>query len=286
MRSSALPCVNPVNPVEPAGWRGRAVTHRYIERLSVESSGEGAAVVLLHGLGGSSNIWVPLMPALARHHAVCIDLPGAARSARAHVLERGPLTIEAMASAVQRVCVALGIERAWFVGHSLGTIVCQHLAAAHGKLVQGLALFGALPEPPESARGPLRQRAARARAEGMAGIADAVVQASLSSHSRSSQLVTTAMVRELLMGQDPETYARSCEALADAQAAPLADLICPVLLVTGDEDAVAPPHVSRDMAARLRQARVEVLPRCGHWTPLERGAECARLLGDFLTRGR
>lgn len=266
--------------------KGAALSQRYVERIAVHTDGEGSSVVMLHGLGGSSNLWFPLLPALARHRAVRIDLPGAARSFRAHVLERGPLSIEVMVEAVLRVCAALGIERAWFVGHSLGTIVCQHLAALHNKCVEGLVLFGALPAPPDIARAGLKQRAQLARESGMAGVAEAVAQASLSALTREMQPVTGAMVRELLLAQDPECYARSCEALAAAQAADLARIECPVLLVTGDEDAVAPPHVARDMAARLPFARAEILPRCGHWTPLERAPECARLLGDFLTRRR
>lgn len=262
------------------------MTQRFVDRIALESDGEGTPVVLLHGLGASSNLWLPLLPALARHRAVRVDLPGSARSSRAHLLERGPLSIAAMAEAVARVCAALGIERAWFVGHSLGSIVCQHLAAAQSALVQGLVLFGALPAPPDAARAPLKQRAMRARAEGMTGIADTVMQASLSAQSRAGQPVTSALVRELLMAQDPECYARSCEALAEAQAADLGAIQCPVLLVTGDEDAIAPPQVARDMAARMPKARVDVLSRCGHWTPLERAPECARLLGDFLLRAR
>jgi pimeloyl-ACP methyl ester carboxylesterase len=40
------------------------------------------------------------------------------------------------------------------------------------------------------------------------------------------------------------------------------------------------------MAHRLGEAiagaRVETLERCGHWTPIERPKECARLTAGFL----
>jgi len=49
-----------------------------IDRIAVEEEGEGPAVVCVHGLGGSSNTYTPLMPALARHRVVRIDLPGSA----------------------------------------------------------------------------------------------------------------------------------------------------------------------------------------------------------------
>lgn len=255
---------------------------RLVDRMAVEVDGEGDAIVLVHGLGGSCNTWTPLMPVLARTRAVRVDLPGSGRSHKAHALAEGVLSIERLVAAVLRVCGALGIERAWFAGHSLGTIVCQHLALAEPKLVRGLLLFGPVLAPPDAGRDGLRQRAAKARSEGMAGIADAIVQGALSASSRETQPVTVAFVRESLMAQDPEGYARTCEALADAQAADVSRIDAPALLVTGDEDAIAPPQAARTIASRMSRARAEILPRCGHWTPIERATECQALMRGFL----
>jgi pimeloyl-ACP methyl ester carboxylesterase len=170
----------------------------------------------------------------------------------------------------------------------MGTIVCQHLALAAPKLVRSLALFGPLVAPPEAARTAMRARAARARGDGAAGmheITQALLQAALSAETRRRSPLAVAYVRESLMRQDGEAYARSCEALAEAQAAAVEEITVPVLLVTGDEDGVAPPQAVRAMAERLHRAasaRIVVLPRCGHWTPVERPEDCARELRDFL----
>jgi pimeloyl-ACP methyl ester carboxylesterase len=256
-----------------------------IDRMAVHVDGDGDAVVMVHGLGGTSSVWTPLMPALARNRVVRPELPGSGRSSRAHALEQGALTIDRLVSAVLRVCGALRIERAWFAGHSLGTIVLQHLAVREPALVRGLALFGALMAPPDAARANIRQRAGKARAEGMAGIADAIVQGTLAANTRETQGVAVAAVRETLLGQDPEGYARTCEALADAQAADVGQIAAPALLVTGDEDPIAPAQALRAMGSKMQHARVEILPRCGHWTTFERPAECAALLRDFVARG-
>ena len=125
--------------------------------------------------------------------------------------------MDLLVDAVLRVCAQLGVSRAHFAGHSMGTIVCQHLAVRAPERVRSLALFGALLAPPEPARQGLKTRAAKARDEGMFGIADAIVQASLSSSTREQLPVVVAFVRESLLAQDPEGYARTCEALAAAE---------------------------------------------------------------------
>ena len=48
------------NPVDTDEW-----LCSWIDRMAVEVDGDGDAVVMVHGLGGTTNTWTPLMPALA-----------------------------------------------------------------------------------------------------------------------------------------------------------------------------------------------------------------------------
>lgn len=259
----------------------RHMSLQWIDGAAVEVDGEGEAVVLVHGLGGTSNNWTPVMGALARHRAIRPDLPGSGRSAGVE----GELSIGRFVDCVKAVCDRLKVERAHFVGHSLGTIVCLHLAALHPRLVRSLALFGPLLAPPDAARPNIAARGVKARSEGVAGmqaIAEAIVQAATSSDTKAHKPVTVALVRESLMRQDPEGYARSCEALAAARPVDPALIKAPTLLVTGEDDAVAPPQSVRALGDRISGSRVVVYPRCGHWTTYERPEECARELREFL----
>jgi pimeloyl-ACP methyl ester carboxylesterase len=258
------------------------------DRTVVEEEGEGDAVVCVHGLGGSSNTFAPLMPALARQRTIRVDMPGSARSARVE----GPLTIERFVDTLLSVCARLNVTRAHWIGHSLGTIVCQHVAVTAPKLVRSIALFGPLIAPPEAARTAIRARAAKARSEGTAGmheIALGLLNGAISADTRQRSPLAVAFVRESLMRQEPDGYARTCDALAEAPAAAVERIEAPVLLVTGDEDGVAPPQQVRAFADKLHAAkstRVVVLPKCGHWTPIERPDECARELREFISSHR
>ena len=256
---------------------------QFIERIAVETDGEGDAVLMLHGLGGSSNTWTPIMAAMARFRSLRIDLPGSARSYRAE----GALSIDRFVQCAVKVLGDLQVNKVHVVAHSLGTIVATHLATAQPNLVRSLCLFGPLLAPPDGARANIRARGQKARDEGVAGmqsIADSLVLASTSSETKQRRPVVVAYVRESLMRQDPDGYARTCDALADAQPADVSGLTCPALLVTGDEDVVAPPQAVRQIASKIAGVRVEVLRGCGHWTPVEKPDECSELLRQFLSQ--
>lgn len=119
----------------------------------------------------------------------------------------------------------------------------------------------------------------------MQEIADAIVNGTLSASTREALPIAVAMVRESLMRQDAQSYSKSCEALATVQPAALEDIKVQTMLITGDEDPVAPPSTAYDMSRRLPNSRVVVLNRCGHWTPFERHVECAGLLAESIRRG-
>jgi pimeloyl-ACP methyl ester carboxylesterase len=254
----------------------------FVERMAVETEGEGEPVLMIHGLGGTSNTFTPVLEAFARHRTIRFDLPGSGRSHRVEA----PLSLTLYVEKARLVMQRTGLERAHVVAHSMGTIIATHLAASEPARVASLALFGPLLAPPDSARAALRARAAQARAGDMQPIADALVRTSLSAETRMRRPAAVAFVRESLMRQDPEGYARSCEALAEMGPADTSRIECPTLLVTGDEDVVAPPQAVRMMGERIAGSRVEVVRGCGHWTPVEKPEECTGLLKRFLTERR
>ncbi|HEY7518039.1 MAG TPA: alpha/beta fold hydrolase [Methylomirabilota bacterium] len=254
----------------------------FVERMSVEIEGEGDPVLMIHGLGGTSNVFTPLRPAFARHRTIRFDLPGSGRS---HRVERA-LSLELFVERTLVVMERAKVERAHVVAHSMGTIIATHLAAAEPGRVASLSLFGPLLAPSEMARGAIRARAAEARRGDMQPIADALLHVSVAAETRARKPAAVAFVRESLMRQDPEGYARTCEALAEMAPADTSRIDCPTLLVTGDEDAVAPPQAVRMMGERIAGSRVEMLRGCGHWTPIEKPEECTGLLKRFLVERR
>jgi 3-oxoadipate enol-lactonase len=253
------------------------VTSAAVGRTMIEIEGEGPSVVFVHGLGGTSNSFHTLLNALAGFRCIRPDLPGSGRSPRSF----GSLTIDCFVDTVAEVVRTIGGAPVHLVGHSMGSLISQHLAVKTPGLVKSLTLFGPILEPSEDARARLKDRARIARQDGMVGIADAAADG-LSSSSKTANPLAAPFVRESHMRQDTEGFAQSCEALAEAHAADLRFLRCPTLIVTGAEDAVSPPSVANALADKIKGSKVKVLEHCGHWTSFERPRDCARLLSEHL----
>jgi pimeloyl-ACP methyl ester carboxylesterase len=235
------------------------------KELAVEVEGEGPAVLLVHGLGGTSNFYQCQADALAGSHTVIrVDSAGAGRSANAD-----GISVESHADDLAAVLDELGIASAGVVGHSMGTLVVRTFAAKYPERVSALALLGAVREPTEVGRQAQRDRAAVLREKGTAAVAPGVVANALSEGTRRDKPEVAAFVRELVMRQDAEGYARNCEALAAAgDPGPVAPNL-PLLLITGDEDTVGPPEASTELAEAHGSATVEIVPGIGHWTAVE-----------------
>ncbi len=246
--------------------------------LAVEQQGSGDAVVLLHGLGSTANVWEPQVRALAdRFTLLRFDLEGMGRSPPA-----GPLSIEGWVEDLKAIVDRHGIGRARFVGHSLGTLILQHFAVAYPQHVEKLVLIGVNRAPPEARRQAIRERVAKVRAEGLDAIVGTVVKGGVSPHTLATKPEVVAFVRELLTRQPVEGYARSCEAMAAAVAADVAAIRAPVLLLAGRDDAVSPVASSEGMVADLSDARLRIVEECGHWHPIEQPAAISAALRDFL----
>jgi 3-oxoadipate enol-lactonase len=247
-------------------------------QIQLEIDGEGPPIVFLHGLGATSSSFQPLLDSLDGYRCIRPDLPGAGRSS----LPFAKITMEALVEAVRDILRTVAGAPAHLVAHSMGTLVALHVAATAPDSVLSLTLFGPIGEPANAARERLRDRARLVRQNGMIAVADAIAAAALSTATKSANPVALAYVRESHLRQDAEGFAQSCEALAAARGADLRHMRRPTLLVTGEDDPIAPPTAAHALADTTKGAKVRVLAHCGHWTPLEQPKECARLASDHI----
>lgn len=249
------------------------------KKLAVEKQGSGDPVVLLHGLGSTLNVFEPQVRALAdKFTLIRYDLEGAGRSP----LASKELSIDGWVADLAALLDKNGIDKARFVGHSLGTLILQHFASRNPGRVVSLALLGVNRAPPEARRQAVRERVAKVRAEGIDAIVETVVKGGLSPHSLAAKPEVVGFVRELLTRQTDEGYAACCSAMAESVAADPKTIACPVLVISGADDNVSPAATGEGLAKELPNGTFQVLQQCGHWMPIEQPAAINEALRRFL----
>lgn len=122
-------------------WSGSvhdAIIHG--RRLRYADRGEGPAIVLIHGLGGSWQTWLKNIPALAQEHRViAVDLPGFGAS---DVLP-APAAMATHAAVIATLLDDLGVLSATILGHSMGGLVALQLIQVRPDLVDALVFANA-----------------------------------------------------------------------------------------------------------------------------------------------
>jgi 3-oxoadipate enol-lactonase len=245
----------------------------------VEDQGDGPAVVFIHGLGGTSNVFDGQVSAIAAtNRVITFDLAG-------HGMSPVPssTSVEEWAADVLALLDDSGVGSAVLVAHSLGTLIAQQVIATHPERVDAAVLLGPIRDLASAGRQSQQDRAALVRSQGMAAVAYAISRAATSPDTQANQPSVTAFVKELLQRQSPEGYAASCVALGQSIPPDVSTFERSVLLITGSNDGVSPAARIDDIAAVFANATTAVIEGIGHWTPIEATVEVNQLLVAFLS---
>jgi len=230
---------------------------------------DAPALVLLHGIGSTSNGWRLQYGPLGEHfHVIAWDAPGYGGS---KPLAAEAPSAEAYAHALARLLEALGIQKAFVGTNSWGTPTGVVFARLFPERARALILggptagWGWMPKDERDKR--LADRIDRVRTLGVAKMRA----------EDAKQLVppgTRAEVIEWIQGAEginAEGYAQAARMMASVDVAGEAALVhCPIRIVVGEKDTRTPPETNaKRIAAAAPQATLTMLPNCGHLPHLE-----------------
>jgi len=135
--AAALPMAG--QAAAPKGFTERNATVNGA-RIHYMIGGSGPAVVLLHGYAETSQMWIPLMPLLAKTHTVVVpDLRGAGDSSKPEsVYDK-----KTLASDVHEIVHRLKIDKVQVVGHDIGLMVAYAYAAQYPSETSKVVLMDA-----------------------------------------------------------------------------------------------------------------------------------------------
>jgi pimeloyl-ACP methyl ester carboxylesterase len=255
--------------------------------LAYERHGSGPPLVLLHGVGHRRQAWDPVLGRLTPHRdVILVDLPGHGESPP--LILAGRPVIDAMLAEVTGLFDELALDRPHVAGNSLGGLLALEAAAAgRAATVTALSPAGFWRNRTEvrydravfkimEVAGARMQRLAPVLSRSTAGRA-LLYGAIVSRPSRMSPeqaqgdmaafLAATDAMHMVLDGVDNFTGSIPANV--------------PVMIAWGERDRLLFPRQARVAKARLPQARLVRLPRCGHVPMTDNPA----LVADVLLRG-
>jgi 3-oxoadipate enol-lactonase len=239
---------------------------------------DAPAVVLVNSLGTDIRIWDDVAGRLALSRRVIrYDKRGHGLSD----IPTGPYRIADFTEDLIALTDSIGLSRFSLVGLSIGGLIGQDLAIRHPARLAALILADTAQKVGTAES--WATRIAAVRKDGLAAIADAVMERWFTPAFHREKPHELAGWRNLLLRQPAEGYVATCEALRDADLTDdAARIAAPTLVVCGDGDQSTPPDLVRTAAGRIPGARFELIPGCGHIPPVEQPRRLAELLERHL----
>ena len=251
-------------------------------QLAYTDTGMGQPVVLLHGYPFNRTLWNEQVAALSnRYRVITPDLRGLGESEATP----GAATMNRMAQDVAALLDQLEISRAVIGGLSMGGYVALAFYRQFPSRVRALVLADTRAQADtEEGKQTRHQQAEKALAEGMAGIADAMLPKLLTPETVSKHPEVVKRVRDMMLKTKPEGAAGALLGMAerDDQTSLLPQISCPALILVGREDPITPVQDSEKMNREIAGSRLVVIENAAHVSNLERTEQFNDELVRFL----
>ncbi|MBV53317.1 MAG: alpha/beta hydrolase [Coxiellaceae bacterium] len=249
-----------------------------------KDTGQGAPLVLVGGFASDHLTWRPVTKYLETHYRViAFDNRGAGRS----TVPNEEFVIEDMAKDTVALCHHLGIERAFFAGHSMGGMILQAIMYLYPSMVQAAVI----------SQSGVRLNTVyayfqRARLQLMRNESPLIelIKMELAwcfSQDFLSQGDTFEGLAEFwCLNPYPFSisgFERQLSALEKVSTHQwLSSIAIPTLVLTGDEDIILPSRCSQPIIDRLVDVTHHSFLRCGHLAHVEQPEAFCRVLTEFL----
>lgn len=248
--------------------------------IDAEITGPAGAPVLMlsSSLGTTRHMWDPQMAAFARaYRVVRYDRRGHGRSA----VPKGPYDMEMLARDALAVLDGLGVEKAHWLGLSMGGMEGMWLGANAGRRFDKIILSNTSTHYADKTMWNTRMEAVN-KAGSVAAIADMVINAWLTQGFQKSHPDVAARMKEMMIATPVEGYLGSCAAVRDMDHREIIKGIKnPTLIIAGSKDPatnVAAAQFIRDNIPGSKLAIVEA----AHIANVEVPDAYAKTVLDFL----
>lgn len=232
--------------------------------LNFELSGSatGPAVVLHHPLATNLSSWDELTAALnSRYRVLRLDARGHGQSDA----PKGAYTFETLARDVVDLMTSCGIEKASFVGLSMGGMVGQYLGLLHPDRFHNLCLVSTSSRIPAEAKSIWEQRIANAPAQGMAAQVEAALQRWVSPRALKDDPALVKRLTAMIVATPVDGYVGWCHAISGLDVTDrLGAIKSPTRVIVGELDPATPVAASQAIHAAIPGSDLVVVPGVSH----------------------
>jgi 3-oxoadipate enol-lactonase len=257
-------------------------------RIYYDLNGPDAAPVVCfaHSLASDSGMWAEQMPPLlaAGYRVLRLDMRGHGGSDPV----AGDYTMAQLADDVAASLDFLGIARVQFIGLSIGGMLGQAFAIAHGQRLISLLLCDTAPQTMAGAREAWAPRIdAVKRTKSVAPLADATMQRWFTDAYKPRNPGRWKQIHASIGGTTPEGYLGCAGAIMNFDFVPeLPALKVRTLVVCGAMDEGTPPAGNKRIAELVPGARYEEIANARHFPNVEQAETFNRVMLDWLGKHR
>jgi len=247
--------------------------------VSAAQAGQGTALFLLHSLLSDRGSFDAIAPELAKSFRVIVpELPGFGRS---QAVSGGLAEIaDRMAAAVRD---AAGGTEAIVLGNGYGGFVALQMAIRHPDIAARFIFADCGAAFSEAGREAFRNMAAASKAKGLAAISDVAMRRLFAPEFQAGHPKLMADRRAAFLNTDPNVFRAACAQLAELDLrGELHQVQTPALVLVGEQDEATPPAMSHELAARLPDAQLKIIPGCAHVPQLQAPEIFLAAIADFL----
>ena len=247
-------------------------------------SGEGEAIVLIHGHPFDHTMWQPQIHAFSEKYRVIVpDLRGYGKSS---LPETGTTRFEDYATDVIGLLNALGVDTFHVAGLSMGgqlAMECYRQAPSRVRSIILADTFAGLDTPEgKKAR---NDGADRMEREGMGGYANESIHKMIKAGHVTTMPAIAAHVMRMMTNTLPKAAATAMRARSeriDYLTEVLPKINVPVLILVGRQDEFTPVTKAEEMHAALPDSQLVVIEDAGHMPNLEQPDEFNEIMLAFL----
>lgn len=251
-------------------------------RSAFSMEGEGPPLFMIHGIGASRQSWDGLVRLLRdRFRCISYDLRGHGRSPMVPV----PFGLDDLVDDLEALRAELGIERAHFIGHSLGGMIGPAYARRYPQHVISLGLLSTAAGRTAEDSAKVKGVVAAMEEKGIPPVLETLKDRWFTPEFGQKRPEVIANRLKQVIETDAQVFLNVFHIYAETEMAPwLREVKSPSLVLTGEFDGGCPPRLNEFIAGELEYSELVILAGLRHAILLEAPERVAGPVGTFLAK--